>query len=580
MRRLRRWAPVAAAALLLGACLAGIYLTAPANPGPLQPVKTGPAASVVDDSLLRRAHDLASTVDSAQEQDLAREALRLADHELDQAFDTALRVAAFAQPPSSGPFRQLAARVEAVKARVAADTARVAALTKASASDSTPSDDLELAQAQLALDQDDLEDSQQDLARAGGDARATVQKALEQHQADEHETTMPKVVFAGNANTVVEQAQSWIGLRRRQQDVSAAEREAAAKARDLSNRHNALEAAQSAAAPADQDRKAALARLQGLASARKTMAELDRRIQDIQQLDTVYKRWSAVLDARVRGALQTLLRSLAVIFAVLLAVIVVDTAIRQAFARKVDPRRAHQLRTICIIGVQLAGMISILLLLFGPPTQLTTMIGLVTAGLTVVLKDFIVSFFGWFALLGRNGVRPGDWVEIEGVSGEVIEIGVLKTVLLEMGNQAGAGHPTGRHVSFVNSYAIEGHYFNFSTQGQWLWDNLQVSLPQSGDPYRHAAQIRDLVDAETAPDARGAEQDWERVTNQFGVRAFSARASMELRPSATGLDVVVHYITRAPHRQEVRSRLFEKIVTLLQGTGAAPQNAAITTGQG
>ncbi len=570
----------AAAALVLGACLAGIYLTAPASSGPAKPVTPEPAASSVDDSLLRRAHDLASAVDSAPEVDLAREALRLADHELDQAFDSALREAAASQLPSTGPFRELAARVEAVKARVIADTAQVAALTKKSANDSDASDDLQLAQAQLALDQDELEDDQQDLARAGGDAHATLQKALEQHQADQNETSMPKVAMAGDTNTVAEQLQSWIGLRRRAQNVNTAESEAAAKASALSTMHNALEGAQSAAAPADQDRQAALARLQNLAAGRKTMAELDRRIQDCQQLAAVYKRWSAVLETRVRGALHVLLRSLAVIFAVLLAVILIDMAIRHAFARQADPRRVHQLRTICIIAVQLAGVITILLLLFGPPTQITTIIGLTTAGLTVVLKDFIVSFIGWFVLLGRNGVRCGDWVEIEGVSGEVIEIGLLKTVLLEMGSQAGAGHPTGRHVSFVNSYAIEGHYFNFSTQGQWLWDDLQVSLPQSGDPYRHASQIRDLVDAETAADARGAEQDWERVTQQFGVRAFSARASLELRPSATGLDVVVHYITRAPHRQEVKSRLFEKIVALLAGAGTAPQNAAVTSSPG
>ena len=86
------------------------------------------------------------------------------------------------------------------------------------------------------------------------------------------------------------------------------------------------------------------------------------------------------------------------------------------------------------LAVQLAAAAAILLLIFGPPTQLSTIIGLATAGLTVVLKDFIVAFFGWFVLMGRNGMRLGDWVEINGVSGEVIEIGLLQTVLLEMGN--------------------------------------------------------------------------------------------------------------------------------------------------
>jgi small-conductance mechanosensitive channel len=101
-------------------------------------------------------------------------------------------------------------------------------------------------------------------------------------------------------------------------------------------------------------------------------------------------------------------------------------------------------------------------------------LGLATAGLTVGLKDFIVGFIGWFVLMGKNGIRLGDWVEINGVTGEVVEIGPFHTVLLETGNWTDSGHPTGRRVTFTNSFAIEGHYFNFSTTGQWLWDELTV----------------------------------------------------------------------------------------------------------
>ena len=105
------------------------------------------------------------------------------------------------------------------------------------------------------------------------------------------------------------------------------------------------------------------------------------------------------------------------------------------------------------------------------------------AGLTVALKDFIVGFIGWFVLMGKNGIRLGDWVEINGVTGEVVELGMFHTVLLETGNWTDSGHPTGRRVTFTNSYAIEGHYFNFSTSGQWLWDELTVVLPAGHDPY-------------------------------------------------------------------------------------------------
>jgi small-conductance mechanosensitive channel len=169
----------------------------------------------------------------------------------------------------------------------------------------------------------------------------------------------------------------------------------------------------------------------------------------------------------------------------------------------------------------------------------------------VALKDFIVAFFGWFALMGKNGIRIGDWVEINGVGGEVVEIGLLKTVLLEMGSWTSTGHPTGRQVSFVNSFALEGHYFNFSTAGQWLWDELQVTLPAEGDPYGKAEQIRQTVERETEADARSAEQDWERVTRQYGTRAFSAKPAVATGGERCQRNGAVHHAGPA----EVRSKI-------------------------
>jgi small-conductance mechanosensitive channel len=257
------------------------------------------------------------------------------------------------------------------------------------------------------------------------------------------------------------------------------------------------------------------------------------------------------------------LRSLAAILGILLATVLLNQIVVHAF-RQTDRRRLHQLRVITRTALQVIAVLAILLILFGPPTQLSTMIGLVTAGLTVVMKDFIVAFFGWFTLMGKNGISVGDWVEIEGVSGEVIEIGVLKTVLLELGNWTEKGHPTGRRVAFSNSFAMEGHYFNFSTSGQWLWDELQLTIPSEEDPYETAQKIREIVERETQADAVEAATDWQRVTQQYGAREFSAGPAVNLRPGASGLELMVRYITRAPQRNAVKSKLFQAIVDLLR----------------
>ncbi len=568
-------------ALALIACAIGVYVTRGAAPNP---VAAQTASPPVDQRLLQTALDMNTLADTPEELPLAAEALRLSDHELDQAFASALRETDAPSLPASGPLKHLADRVAHWTAAVAEDQKRIASLSKSASANSAGSDPFELAKAQLALDQDELEDAQLDLARQGGDPKAAIERELQEHEATQHQAPAAAKTTPATppTATLLQQARVWLSLAGRQQQLDAAKNQAASHISTLESEHQALEAIAShkpAAAPAtpagdgDTDTLAALARIKRLSDQRKAMSDLDKRVQDSQQLEDAYSRWGSAVATRRNAVLHALLQSFAVVLVILLAMVLINRSIRHMFNRQADPRRLHQMKVMSTIAVQVIALLVIVLIIFGPPSQVSTIIGLATAGLTVALKDFIVAFFGWFALMGKNGIRIGDWVEILGVGGEVVEIGVLKTVLLEMGNSGVTGHPTGRRVAFVNSFAIEGHYFNFSTAGQWLWDELQISLPAGGDPYLLAQQIREIVERGTQADASEAEKDWERVTQQYGTRPFSAKPVAELRPSATGMDVIVRYITRAPQRYQVKSQLFEPIVELLHKAsgGSVPE---------
>ena len=562
MRAIRKHKLAAGLAVLAAACGAGAYLTRNAAP---EHSSAKQLPSPVDERMIQTANRLSAMADTAEEQALAHEALRLSDHELDQAFASALREATASTAPVIGPFKLLGAQIAQLKTRIAEDEARIAKLTKEEATGQ-----LELAKAQLALDQDELDDAQQDLARLGGDQHAKLQRLVQAHEAGQHATVpQPKIVATGNMTTLSGQIERWLVLRDRSRQVEMADQEAANRQASLEREHNALEKMLHNEPPAaeqtanEEETSALVERLRHLSDQVKTLAELDKRTQDTQQLAAVYRHWAVLVDTNRRVVLHAVLLSLSAILAILFAVLLIDSLVRRSFSRQMDRKRLHHLRVVATIAIQLIGALLILLIVFGVPNQTSTMIGLATAGLTVVLKDFIIAFFGWFALMGPNGIRVGDWVEIEGVSGEVIDVGVLKTVLLETTGGASTGHPTGRRVSFVNKFAIENHYFNFSTAGQWLWDELRLTLPATGDAYHLAMQIRERVEKETDADSGAAEQDWERVTRQYGSRPFSAKPAVDLRPSANGLDVIVRYVTHAPQRYEVKSRLFKAIVDLV-----------------
>jgi len=526
------------------------------------------------------AEALAPLAVTSEENDYAHQAEHLADHEVDQAFASALRLAT-AQVQGrvlTGEALTLSQRVTELSQLVQEDQAQIKNLSQDSgvAANSAKAggqgghaDDLEIAKAQLGLDSDQLVDAQQDLARASGDNRAQIQSELAEHEAsmkkydgDSHGDTQVAVVSAAKFVTLAARIKAWNNQRTRYKLIQQAKLQALSDVKSLTAEHNALESqanALNAAATNQQDHATRLASIQQRSAQRQLLSLYDDRIQTQQQLASVYDKWAAQVQLQHRIVMHLMLGSMALIALILISAILVDELLIRLMARhELDRRRMQTLRTILQLGIQIAGVLAILLVVFGTPQQMPTILGLATAGFTVVMQDFIIAFFGWFVLMGKNGIRVGDWVEINSVGGEVTEIGLFRTTMLETGSGADKGHLTGRRVTFINSFAIRGQYFNFSTAGQWMWDEISVTVPATDDAYAMVESIHAVVQKETQKDARLAEQEWKRGTRQDSLSQFAADPTVNLRPSGAGIDILVRYVTRAPDRFEMRNLLCQK----------------------
>jgi small-conductance mechanosensitive channel len=612
--KIRHWITAVVLLLLIALAIVGFLRTNESKPAgenegsgktPAKlETRNAPAANhtVVDQRPLQTARRDGSLAYTQEEKDLARQAEKIADHEVDLAFFDAFRAAQENPQALTPELKEMADRKNRLQQAVQEDQDNVDQLKRkmATASESQKDnlqDQLGVAQAQLELDQDERDDAAEALEQAGGDPQAEVQRQKQQHDDEEaylstHASAGPDPV-EGNyqAHTMLAVFRAWKALRGKKAKLEEALQDSAAAQASLSLQHSKLttqtqqenEGRQSAKKQAkgfaqssnvskrEDSKAAAQSALDSLKHHRldqKTLTDLARRLQDEQELSQVYRRWIVLVENRERAALHNLIEILLWILAVLLLVYLAHRLIDQLFGGvHTENKRVETLRSVVKFGVELVGAIVILFIIFGMPSETTTILGLAGAGLTVAGKDVIMAFFGWFLLMGRNGIRVGDWVEINGVGGEVIEIGLLKTVLLETGNWADAGHPTGRRVSFVNSFAIEGHYFNFSTSGQWMWDELELTIPAEQDPYAVVDGLQKLVKNDTEANAKKAEQEWQGTTTRYHVQAFSAEPAINVRPSGTGVEVRVRYITRAYERHETRKRLYEAVVAMLRGKG-------------
>src|SRR5919204_4752275 len=240
---------------VLALAMVGVVLTSRLGPSPpASHMEQAGDQVLVDQGPLQTARALAPQASTPQESDLAQQAMRLADHEVDLAFASALRQASQHPQPATPQTRELDARLKRIEAVFAAHQAEVTRLAKAvEKASETEKDDLQqqlqLAQAQLALDRDELNDAKEDLARSGGDTHGKIQRMLDEHEASQHEngakasnSSAPSTVNAANqdwpqSGSLFAQIQDWNSIRVIRNQVLAAQRDALNASALLSRSH-------------------------------------------------------------------------------------------------------------------------------------------------------------------------------------------------------------------------------------------------------------------------------------------------------------------------------------------------------
>ncbi len=569
----RGWLIWAVLALAIAACWTGWRMTRPRSE-----VVAGERAGIAphilkpllrDEQLYQTARSLTAFASTPAEQPLAQQAQHLADEVMDASFTIAMVEAAQNAPASADHADEV--RVAHAKAAVATDQAWIERL-KAHA---VPRQVLarlpaamDVAQAQLGLDQARLHDAKTDLVRNGGGGLERIQQLQQEHEAihaGDHAAGVAAASPGGRG--LVGAVEGIVGFAEQADAIEDAEAAARYAVRQIVAEHNAALAALTAAEHARAGGRSSAAELRDLTARQRQVSRFDLQADAASELADTYHQWEPLVVAQERQASHRALRdglALLLIAAVLLALL---RGWERIMAQPhLDHKRSRTMLHLVQVTTEVSAGLAGLMVLFGKPPGLLTLVGIFGAGLALAFQDPILSFAGWFALMGRHGIRLGDWVEINGVVGEVVEIRLLRTVLLETGNWITAGHPTGRRVSLPNNFALTGSYFNFSTSGQWMWDELALGVPAGVDARAAAQQVKQTLENELGPEIEQARKEWHPP---HGAAAASIEPTVHLRPSGVGLELVVRYPTPARQRAAMRERLWNTIATALAEATAA-----------
>ncbi|TFG89301.1 MAG: mechanosensitive ion channel [Gemmatimonadales bacterium] len=287
-------------------------------------------------------------------------------------------------------------------------------------------------------------------------------------------------------------------------------------------------------------------------------------------MDGIVTRIGTWLSDPTLGRIATAVVSVAVI------VLLVRLLQRGLAARIRDSDARYRARKAIGLAGYLAAFLAIAIIYSARLGGMTVALGVAGAGIAFALQEVIGSFAGWLALSFSSFYRAGDRVQLGGIKGDVIDIGVLRTTLMELGQWVDGDLYNGRIVRVANSFVFKEPVFNYSGDFPFLWDEIRIPVRYGSDRRLARSVIETAateVVGEYVPTAEGA---WKVMVRRYMIEDASVEPRVTLIATDNWLEYTLRYVVDYRRRRMTQDALFNRILELIDGTQGRVRFASTT----
>jgi small-conductance mechanosensitive channel len=193
--------------------------------------------------------------------------------------------------------------------------------------------------------------------------------------------------------------------------------------------------------------------------------------------------------------------------------------------------------------------------------RLSFAIGVVGAGVAVALQDVVASIAGAFSIGFSKLYTVGDRVQIgDNTRGDVIDIGLLRTTLMETGNWVSKDLYNGRVVRVPNSAVLKGTVYNYSQGFQFLWDEIKVVLTTTSDCHYAREMLLRVARESIGEYLIEAQISWKVVSDNYRIQKPPLEPFVTLSVVSGALEFGLSYVVDYTKRTAKQDELFSKIV--------------------
>ncbi len=225
-----------------------------------------------------------------------------------------------------------------------------------------------------------------------------------------------------------------------------------------------------------------------------------------------------------------------------------------------DIKIRHTLRKNAIYLISITSFVIIFFIWIQNINSITIFFGVASAGIALALQEVILCIAGWILILVRNPFSVGDRIEINKIKGDVIDIRLFQTALLEIGNWVDADQSTGRIVNVPNSFIFKAGNYNYSRGFEFIWHEIPILLTFESD-WKKGKQIM-LKHASKL--AEGTVEKVQRklhaMSNRYMIYYDKLTPIVYVRIKDSGIELTLRYLTEAKNRRSTEDYLCRHIL--------------------
>lgn len=207
---------------------------------------------------------------------------------------------------------------------------------------------------------------------------------------------------------------------------------------------------------------------------------------------------------------------------------------------------------------------------------LTVAFGVAGAGIAFALQEVIASFAGWLAIMFGSFYKTGDRVQLGGIKGDVMDIGVLRTTIMEVGQWVDGDLYNGRIVLVANSFVFKEPVYNYSGDFPFLWDEIKIPI-QYGSNYKKTNEILLKIGKDVSGDlSEKSKQNWDFLQNKYRLENAQTEPMVSLIANDNWVEFTLRYVVDYKRRRFTKTELFTKILNTIEATNGEIKFASAT----